>query len=53
VEQFVVASWEEHLRQHERISVRDQQRVERIRAMSDPEHPPIVTHWLTPKRVGR
>lgn len=52
VEQFVVASWQEHLRQHERISVRDQQRVERIRAMSDPEHPPTVTHWLAPKRVG-
>jgi MFS family permease len=48
VEQFVVASWEEHLRQHERVSARDRERLERIRAMSDPQHPPLVTHWLTP-----
>ena len=48
VEQFVVASWEEHLRQHERVTVRDQERLARIRAMTDPAHPTTVTHWLTP-----
>jgi predicted MFS family arabinose efflux permease len=50
VEQFVVASWQEHLRQHERISVRDQERLERIRAMTDPGKPTVVTHWIAPRR---
>ena len=48
VEQFVVVSWQEHLRQHERVSVRDQERYDHIRAMTDPRRPPIVTHWLAP-----
>ena len=48
VEQFVVASWDEHLRQHERVTRRDAERLARIRAMTDPGHPVIVTHWLTP-----
>ncbi len=49
VEQFIVASWTEHLRQHERVTVRDQQRLDAIRAMTDPDHPTTVTHWLTPR----
>jgi MFS family permease len=49
VEQFVVASWEEHLRQHERVTRRDAERYARIRAMTDPDHPEVVTHWLTPR----
>jgi MFS family permease len=48
LEQFVVASWQEHLRQHERVSSRDHARLERIAAMSSAEHRPRVTHWLTP-----
>ncbi len=48
VEQFVVASWQEHLRQHERVSVRDRARLERIAAMSQEGRAPRVTHWLTP-----
>jgi MFS family permease len=50
VEQFVVASWQEHLRQHERVSVRDQERLERIRALTDPSKPTVVTHWVAPRR---
>jgi len=46
LEAFVVASWEDHLRQHERVSVRDEQRLTDIDAMTDPDHPPTVTHWL-------
>ena len=46
LEQFVVASWDEHLRQHERVSRRDQQRLEEIAALTDPSRPPTVTHWL-------
>jgi predicted MFS family arabinose efflux permease len=48
LEQFVVASWQEHLRQHERVSSRDRARLDRIAAMSSAEQPPRVTHWLTP-----
>jgi predicted MFS family arabinose efflux permease len=50
VEQFVVASWPEHVRQHERVTRRDAERLAAIRAMTDPSHPPLVTHWLTPGR---
>jgi hypothetical protein len=32
VEQFTVASWPEHLRQHERVTARDQARLDRVRA---------------------
>jgi MFS family permease len=49
VEQFVVDSWEEHVRQHERVSRRDQHRLDRIWAMTDPDRPPTVTHWLAPR----
>ena len=57
VEQFTVASWEEHLRQHERLTVRDQNRLDKVRSFTDPERPPIATHWLAaqstrvPRRV--
>jgi MFS family permease len=49
IEQFIVASWPQHLRQHERVSKRDQQRIDHVRAMNDPEHPPLVTHWFAPR----
>jgi MFS family permease len=52
VEQFIVASWPEHLRQHERVTGRDQERLDRIRAMTDPGYPTTVTHWLTPGTDG-
>lgn len=48
LEEFVVASWEQHLRQHGRVTVRDQERYARIRSITDPGHPTAVTHWLTP-----
>jgi predicted MFS family arabinose efflux permease len=50
IEQFVVASWEEHLRQHDRVTGRDQERLNQIRALTDPSHPTTVTHWVTPQR---
>ena len=49
VEQFVVASWQEHLRQHERVTRRDQGRLNEVRALSDASEEPTVTHWLTPQ----
>jgi MFS family permease len=48
LEEFVVASWDEHLRQHERVTQRDQARLNRVRALTDPDHPVTVTHWLAP-----
>jgi predicted MFS family arabinose efflux permease len=48
LEQFVVGSWDEHLRQHERVSRRDEQRLEEIATMTDPERRTTVTHWLAP-----
>jgi MFS family permease len=48
LEEFVVASWEDHQRQHERVSRRDDQRLKDITEMTDPGQPPTVTHWITP-----
>jgi MFS family permease len=50
LEEFVVASWQEHLRQHDRVSARDQERYTKIRSMTDPAHPVTVTHWIAPAR---
>jgi hypothetical protein len=49
VEQFVVASWEEHLRQHERVTLRDQERLDKVQSFSDPSRSTTRTHWLTPQ----
>jgi MFS family permease len=49
VEQFVVASWAEHERQHARVTARDQDRLDKARAMTDPAHPTAVTHWVMPQ----
>jgi len=48
MERFVVASWDDHLRQAERVTKRDQRRLDSIRAMSKPDQPPKTTHWVTP-----
>jgi MFS family permease len=46
LEQFVVPSWAEHQRQHQRVTQHDQERLDRARALNDPARPPTVTHWL-------
>ncbi|MFZ2050015.1 MAG: MFS transporter [Solirubrobacteraceae bacterium] len=48
LEQFVVGSWDEHLRQHERVSRRDQERLDEVKGITDPSLPTVVTHWLAP-----
>jgi hypothetical protein len=53
LEQFVVASWTEHLRQHERVSKRDQARLDKINELADPARPAEVTHWLAAGRPPR
>jgi MFS family permease len=47
LEQFVVASVDEHLRQHERVTARDAARYAGIRALAS--GPVTVTHWVTPR----
>jgi quinol monooxygenase YgiN len=46
VESFVVESWVEHLRQHERMSVSDRAVQERIRQFHVAGTPPAVTHLI-------
>jgi Transmembrane secretion effector len=53
LEQFVVASWEDHLPQHETVTKRDQERRDRVREITDPAQPVTVTHWLSVNRAKR
>jgi hypothetical protein len=46
LKEFVVASWDDHLRQHERVTKREQAHLERVRELTDQDHPVVVTHWL-------
>jgi MFS family permease len=46
LETFVVESWAEHLRQHERATVADRQIWERARSFHLPEGPPTVSHLV-------
>ena len=49
VESFIVESWLEHLRQHERATVGDRAVQERIRQFHIAGAPPSVTHLITAK----
>jgi MFS family permease len=46
VEHFVAESWAEHLRQHARVTVADQDVERRIRALHEGPEPPKVTHYI-------
>jgi quinol monooxygenase YgiN len=46
VESFVVESWMEHLRQHERVTVSDRAVEERVRRFHVARTPPAVTHLI-------
>jgi MFS family permease len=46
VETFVVDSWAEHLRQHERVTVSDQIAEDRARAFHIGAAPPVVSHYI-------
>ncbi len=45
IETFVVESWAEHLRQHERITLADRIAEERVRAFQIDGKPPLVSHF--------
>jgi ABC-type siderophore export system fused ATPase/permease subunit len=46
VETFIVPSWEEHLRQHERITVADRRFEERAHSLLADGQAPRVTHLV-------
>ncbi len=46
IESFMVESWAEHLRQHERITVSDRGFEELARVFHQRAEPPAVTHWI-------
>jgi MFS family permease len=46
VETFVIGSWNEHLRQHERMTREDQINEERVRAFHIGEGPPAASHLI-------
>lgn len=50
LEYFMVESWLEHLRQHERVTHATRAVQDRIRVFHKSESPPKVTHWLAPDR---
>lgn len=46
IESFLVESWVEHLRQHERITVADREVERRARRFHTGEAPPVVSHFI-------
>jgi MFS family permease len=46
IETYVVESWAEHLRQHERVTVSDRETEERAFAFHQGSGRPKVTHWI-------
>lgn len=46
VESFIVESWIEHLRQHERVTVADLELEKKVRALHKGDEMPVVTHLL-------
>jgi MFS family permease len=46
VEHFIVESWGEHLRQHERVTVADREVEDRVRAFHDSGGEPQVSHFI-------
>lgn len=47
VETFVVVSWAEHLRQHERVTVSDRIAEERARAFHRGDGPPVMSRFIS------
>ena len=46
IESFMVESWAEHLRQHERSTMTDRRQEEKAVAFHRGDGLPAVTHWL-------
>jgi MFS family permease len=52
VETFLVGSWSEHLRQHERVTVADRELEEGLLALLAPGTRSVITHLIRAKRQG-
>jgi predicted MFS family arabinose efflux permease len=52
IEAFMLESWLDHLRQHERVTVEDRQVQERVRAFHRGSGPPRVTHLIAGQQVS-
>lgn len=52
VESFVVASWFEHLRQHERVTNADRLSQEQMQRFHIGDVPPVVRHLIAPPVVA-
>jgi hypothetical protein len=46
IENFVVESWAEHLRQHERLTAADIEILDKVRSFHVGDKPPVVTHYV-------
>jgi quinol monooxygenase YgiN len=53
VETFVVRSWAEHLRQHERFTAEDLQVRDLVRTFHIGDDPPRVSHYIHPDAAAR
>lgn len=58
VEVYLVESWVEHLREHERVTVSDREAEQRVQAFHLGDRPPVVSHFAAepvtgPERVER
>jgi quinol monooxygenase YgiN len=53
LETFIVASWEEHLRQHERVTVADRAIEEQALAFQQAGTTPIVSHFIATRGSSR
>lgn len=49
IEMFSVASWLEHMRQHQRATAADREAHDRIRGLHIGASPPVVRHWIAPQ----
>jgi MFS family permease len=46
LETFVVESWAEHMRQHERVTIADREIEDAVRAFHTGKNPPVVSHLI-------
>jgi hypothetical protein len=52
LEEFLVESWLEHLRQHERITISDREVQEWVRSLHVGPEPPRVSHYVSAGHPG-
>ena len=50
VEMYVTGTWTSHLREHEHVSVADRGVQERVNEFHVGDDPPVVTHFISPRR---